>query len=162
MNSPGSSIVYLLFKTLHVLAVVMFIGNIATGVFWKAHADTSRDPRIIAHTMRGIIKSDRLFTIPGVFLIILAGVGMAVVGHIPIIRTSWTLAPIILFSISGIAFMAQVAPAQRRIAKLAEKAGTANEMDWTEYERLSRRWAISGWIALLTPLAALIVMVVKP
>lgn len=46
---------YVLFKVIHLLAVVAFVGNIAVGVFWKAVADRTNDPRIFAHTLRGII-----------------------------------------------------------------------------------------------------------
>ena len=53
-------------KLLHILGVVMFIGNITTGVFWHKHAERTRNPRLIAHAMEGVIRSDRLFTIPGV------------------------------------------------------------------------------------------------
>ena len=30
---------YLVLKSLHVLSVVLFLGNIITGVFWKFHGD---------------------------------------------------------------------------------------------------------------------------
>jgi len=45
---------YLALKLLHVLGVIVFLGNIITGIFWKAHADKSRDPRLIAHALDGI------------------------------------------------------------------------------------------------------------
>ena len=35
---------YLWLKFLHVLAVVMFLGNIVTGGFWHRHALRTRDP----------------------------------------------------------------------------------------------------------------------
>ena len=152
---------YLLLKSIHVLAVVMFLGNIATGVFWKTHADRTRDPRLIEHTLDGIIRSDRIFTVPGVFLIIAAGVGAALVGRLEMLGTGWILWPIVLFSISGIAFMARVAPLQRQMLDIA-RAGGAGQMNWMRYESLSRSWAIWGAIALLTPLAALFIMVMKP
>ena len=63
---------YLWLKVIHVLAVVLFLGNIITGVFWHKHAERTRDPRLIAHTMAGVIRSDRLFTMPGVFVILRA------------------------------------------------------------------------------------------
>ena len=56
-------------KLVHVIAVVLFLGNIITGVFWHKHAERTRDARLIAHTMAGVIRSDRLFTMPGVFVI---------------------------------------------------------------------------------------------
>ena len=45
---------FLWFKLIHIIAVIVFLGNIALGIFWKAIADQSRDPRIIAHTLRSI------------------------------------------------------------------------------------------------------------
>src|SRR3972149_3295805 len=65
---------YLAMKALPVLAVVLFLGNIITGLFWKAHGDRTADPRIISHTLQGIIRSDRWFTVPGLLLIIAFGV----------------------------------------------------------------------------------------
>ena len=68
---------YLVLKLLHVVAVIAFLGNITTGLFWHKHGARTRDPRILAHTMDGIIRADRLFTMPGVFAIILSGVAAA-------------------------------------------------------------------------------------
>ena len=50
---------YLALKLLHVVAVIVFLGNITTGLFWHAHAARTRDPKLLAHTMDGIIRSDR-------------------------------------------------------------------------------------------------------
>ena len=41
---------YALLKFVHVLAVILFLGNVITGLFWKAHADRTKDPKIIGHT----------------------------------------------------------------------------------------------------------------
>lgn len=149
-------------KTLHLLAVMLFLGNIITGLFWKTHADRSGDPRIIAHTLEGIIRSDRLFTIPGVVLIILFGLGTAMIGKLPILGTGWIWQSIILFSISGLAFMAQVAPLQRRLRQLALDATGGGAWDAAAYRRLSRRWEAWGLLAIATPLAAVVLMIVKP
>ena len=76
---------YLILKSLHVISVVLFLGNIITGVFWKVHADITGDLRARAQALDGIIKSDRLFTVPGVFAIIITGCGMAMHAHIPLL-----------------------------------------------------------------------------
>jgi uncharacterized membrane protein len=154
--------VYLALKLLHVAAVVLFLGNIFTGIFWKAHADRSGDPRIIAHALAGLIRSDRLFTVPGVVLIVLFGIGTATAGRLPLLRTGWILWSIILFSISGVAFGWQVAPLQRRMLALARAAADGGEFDRARYGALSRRWGLWGAVALLTPLAAMALMVLKP
>ena len=153
---------YLAMKTLHVLAVVLFLGNIITGLFWKAHGDRTADPRIIAHTLEGIIRSDRWFTIPGVVLIIGFGVAAAIIGRLPILGTGWIWQSIALFAVSGLAFMLQVAPLQRRLQKLASVGVGGGAWDQAAYRRLSRRWEFWGVVAILTPLAALVLMVYKP
>lgn len=153
---------YLGMKTLHVLAVVLFLGNIITGLFWKAHGDRTADPRIIAHTLDGIIRSDRWFTLPGVLLIVVFGVAAAIVGRLPILGTGWIWQSIILFTVSGLAFMLQVAPLQRRLRELASAGVGGGPWDQESYRRLSRRWEFWGVVATLTPLAALVLMVYKP
>jgi uncharacterized membrane protein len=149
-------------KTLHVLAVVLFLGNIITGLFWKAHGDRTADPRIVAHTLEGIIRSDRWFTIPGVVLIILFGVAAAVIGRLPILGTGWIWQSIALFTVSGLAFMLRIAPLQRRLHELASVGVGGGPWDQAAYQRLSRRWEFWGAVAIVTPLAALVLMVYKP
>jgi uncharacterized membrane protein len=149
-------------KTLHVLAVVLFLGNIITGLFWKAHGDRTADPRIIAHTLQGIIRSDRWFTIPGVVFIIVFGVAAAVLGRFPLLGTGWIWQSIVLFGISGLAFMFQVAPLQRRLLGLAAAGASGEQWEEKAYRRLSRRWEFWGIVAILAPLAAMGLMVYKP
>lgn len=153
---------YLGMKALHVLAVVLFLGNIITGLFWKAHGDRTGDPRIIAHTLEGIIRSDRWFTLPGVVLIMVFGVAAAIVGRLPILGTGWIWQSIALFTVSGLAFVLQVAPLQRRLRTLAASGMAGEPWDQEMYHRLSRRWELWGIVAILTPLAAMFLMVYKP
>ena len=153
---------YLALKTLHILAVVFFLGNIITGLFWKAHGDRTADPRIIAHTLEGIIRSDRWFTVPGVVFIVGFGVAAAILGELPILGTGWIWQSIVLFSVSGLAFMFQVAPLQRRLLAVAAAGVSGQGWDAMAYRQLSRRWELWGVVAILTPLAAMVLMVYKP
>jgi len=155
-------VTYLLFKLIHVIAVILFLGNIITGLFWKFHADGTRDPKVIAHAFEGIIRADRWFTIPGVIAIVVAGVGAAIWGHFPILGTGWIFWSIVLFAISGLAFSFKVSPLQVRIANLASAGMETKQMDWDLYHRLSRSWEFWGLVALLTPVAAVVLMVLKP
>jgi len=150
------------YKLFHVASVIAFLGNITTGLFWHAHAARTRDAKLLAHTMDGIIRSDRLFTIPGVIGIVVFGLAGAVHRGLPILHTGWILWTIVLFSISGLAFMARVAPLQRRLRELAGAAAEAGSFDFQAYHALARRWELWGAIALLTPLAGLALMVLKP
>ena len=153
---------YLALKVIHLLAVIMFFGNIVTGLFWKLLADGSHDPMIIAHALRAIIRLDRWITLPSIVLIVAAGVAAAMAAHLPILGTFWISASIALFTVSGIAFGVWVAPLQARMRVLAEAGATSDSMDWEAYRRLSRRWEFWGAVATLAPAVALVLMVVKP
>jgi len=153
---------YAWMKVLHIVAVVLFLGNIITGVFWHRHAARTRDPRLLAHTVEGVIRSDRLFTMPGVIVIIVTGVVAAMQAGLPLLRTGWILWSLVLFGISGLLFMFQVAPLQRKLHGLAQAGASQGSFDYHAYHRLAVRWEITGTIATLTPLIALALMVLKP
>jgi uncharacterized membrane protein len=153
---------YIALKVLHVAAVVIFLGNIVTGLLWKEHADETKDPVIIRHTIAGLIRTDRWFTIPGVILILISGVGAAAIGGLSLLGTRWILWGIILFSVSGIAYVARVAPLQRQMLQVARAGVESGNFDWDRYRALSRGWNVWGTIALLTPVLAMVAMIVKP
>lgn len=153
---------YLWLKLVHVLAVVMFVGNIVTGVFWHKHALRTRDPKLLAHAMDGVIRSDRLFTMPGVLLIIASGVFAAIQGGFPIFRTPWILWTLVLFGISGIVFGIRLTPLQKKMRSLAEAGAKSGAFDYVAYHRLSKQWDLWGAVATGTPLLGLALMVLKP
>jgi uncharacterized membrane protein len=153
---------YLWFKLFHVAAVVMFLGNIVTGLFWHGHATRTKDPRLLAHTMEGIIRSDRIFTIPGVIVITAMGFLAALHRGYPILRTGWIAATIVLFSLSGWAFGARVAPLQRALRDLARDGAAAGSFEYDRYHALARRWEFWGAVALGLPVAGFVLMVLKP
>lgn len=153
---------YLLYKVVHLIAVVAFLGNIVTGVFWHRHATRTGDARLIAHAMDGIIRSDRLFTVPGVVVIVASGLAGAVEGGLPILGTPWIFWTIVLFSVSGIVFAWRVAPLQRTLRAAAEAGARSGEFDAARYRALALRWEIWGAVAVITPLAGLVLMVFKP
>jgi len=153
--------IYLSLKLLHIASVVVFLGNILTGLFWAAHANRTRDFSIIASTFDGIIRSDRMFTIPGVIGILISGTAAAVVAGVPLLGTGWVFWPIVLFSISGIVYGMRVAPLQRRLHALAA-ALEDTKLRRESFEGMYRSWEAWGLIAMGTPAIALAIMVLKP
>jgi len=152
---------YLVLKLLHVGAVVMFLGNIVTGLFWHAHAARTRDPRLLHHAMDGILQSDRWFTNPAAALIAVTGVLTAIVGHLPILRTHWIAGGLALFILSGLVFVTRVTPIQKQLRDLA-RTGVTDAFDHPRYEALARQWELWGAVALLLPLGAFALMILKP
>ena len=153
---------YLVWKLIHVLGVVLFVGNITTGILWKVQADRTRNPVLIAHACAGLTRSDRFFTMPGVLLLVVAGIAAAIFGHFPILGTGWIFWSIVLLTISGLAFMLRVAPLQRRMHALADAGMETGQVDWAAYEAATRSWNAWGIVALLAPLVAVALMILKP
>ena len=150
---------YFYIKLIHVVFVIIFLGNITIGLFWKMFAEKTKDPDKIAFAFKGIIKADRYFTVPGVIVITIFGIAGAMHAGIPILGTGWILWSIILFSISGVVFMVKLVPLQKQLAALASDK---EKFNWDEYHKLSKQWDLWGYIALLTPWLATILMVIKP
>jgi uncharacterized membrane protein len=152
--------IYTLLKLFHIIAVIIFIGNIITGLFWMKQADKTGNLSIISFTIKGIIASDRIFTIPGVLIITVCGFSAAIYAGIPLLRTGWIFWPIVLFSLSGFAFAWKVAPLQKKISRLTE-VSVPGQFNRDIYRSYLKQWEKWGLIALLTPLAALTMMVLK-
>lgn len=153
---------YLTLKLIHVAAVVAFLGNIATGLFWHAHAARTRDPRMLHHAMDGIIRSDRWFTLPGVALIIVTGVLAAMNAGLPLLGTPWIAWSLLLFSLSGLIYGVFLVPLQVRLRTLAREGLQSGSFDYPRYHALARRWDLWGLVSLAAPLAAMVLMVLKP
>jgi uncharacterized membrane protein len=158
---------YLCLKALHVIGVVLFLGNIITAIFWKAHGDKlgdklggGGDPRARVQALDGIIRADKLFTSPGVLIILVTGVALVLVGHLSFLAP-WVLGSLALFGVAGGVFGARVKPLQKKLLANA-RAGLAGQWNESEYRELSKRWRFWGWVATIAPLLALILMVLKP
>lgn len=152
---------YSYFKLLHIIAVIVFLGNIFTGLFWMKWAVRSKDLKIINHTINGIIRSDKFFTIPGVLIITLFGIMAAIYGHFPVLGTPWILWSIVSFSLSGLAFTFKVAPLQKKLAKMTSIESAESEFNWSKFQLTYLAWDVWGLIALILPFAALVMMVLK-
>jgi len=136
-------------KLLHLLAVVIFLGNIITGLFWMHIAVKTKDLKIISHTIKGIIKADRLFTIPGVIVITVCGLLAAIYANYPILGSGWIFWSIIMFSISGIIFSYKVAPLQKKIYSLTMNKENDSGFDWTQFNKNISNGIYGDYLRLL-------------
>lgn len=125
------------------------------------NAFKTKDLRIISYSMNGVIKSDKIFTGPGVVLITFFGLYMAFEAGYPILRTGWIFWSIILFTISGLIYGIKVAPLQKKIYKLSFDNIDNSNFNWSELVSLYRQWEYWGLAALLTPVAATVLMTLK-
>ncbi len=152
---------YLLFKVVHLLAVVAFLGNIATGLFWMKWAYKSNNTSYMHHTVSGIIASDKLFTIPGVIILTTGGIAAAVKGGLPLLSTGWIFWSLILFSLSGLFFTVKVAPLQKKMKQYLETSITHNSYQQQHFKGIMKQRDFWGALALLTPLISFFLMILK-
>ena len=151
--------IYLVYKLLHITAVIIFLGNIFTGLFWMKQANRTNNLSIISFAIRSLIISDKWFTIPGVIVITAGGISGAIQGGIPLLKTGWIFWSIVLFTLSGIVFSAKLIPLQKKIYKVTLVA----EADFNRelYHTCLKQWEAWGFIALLTPVLAMVMMILK-
>jgi uncharacterized membrane protein len=148
------------FKFLHVVGVVVLVGNVTITAFWKAFSDLTRDPKIVAHAQRGVTVSDFIFTLIGIALIIIGGYGAALVKEMPLFSSFWLVSGQILFVISGLMWLGILIPLQIRQARLARSFAQGGEIP-AQYWRDARKWLVWGIAATVPLVAAVFVMVMK-
>lgn len=151
---------YFLLKSLHLVGVVMFLGNIIVTAWWKVAADRTKDPQIVAFAQRQVTLTDWIFTLGGVVLVLGGGVGTAAAGGLPL-STPWLAIGLALFVASGVIWIALLIPLQMRLARLARDFAAASTIP-AAYWRLERLWMGFGILATVLPLANVPVMVFKP
>jgi uncharacterized membrane protein len=151
---------YSLLKSLHVLGVVLFIGNIIITGWWKVMADRTRDPRIVAFAQRQVTLTDWVFTLGGVVLVMVGGPGNALMHGIPL-TTSWLLIGNGLFTASGLVWLAILVPLQIKLGRMAQAFADADAIP-ENYWLPERLWLWFGVLATVLPLAVIPVMVFKP
>jgi uncharacterized membrane protein len=152
---------YEAFKVVHLFGVVVFLGNIIVTAMWKAMADRTGDPRIIAYAQRLVTVTDWVFTAGGVALLVVGGYGMAAAVGLDVRHTTWLLWGQALLAVSGLIWVLVLIPTQIAQARLARTfAGGGSIPD--SYWRHGQRWMIWGIIATVVPLINLYVMVFKP
>ena len=152
---------YLLFKIIHLLAVVAFLGNITIGLFWMKWAYKTKNVSYLQHTVKGIIAADKIFTLPGVLVIVAGGIAAAIKGGYPMLSTGWIFWSIVLFTLSGIIFMAKVGPLQTKMKNYLEQNANSNNYDEARFAKYIKAWEFWGALSLVTPLLAFLLMILK-
>ena len=152
---------YDVFKLLHVVGVVVLVGNVTVTAFWKVFADRTGDPRLIAHAQHMVTVTDWVFTLGGIVLIYGGGFGAALVAGLDPFEPGWLLWGQLLFAVSGVIWLGVLVPAQVRQARQARAFAVGGAIP-EAYRRDGRRWLVWGIVATVPLVAAIWVMVAKP
>jgi uncharacterized membrane protein len=152
---------YLWLKTLHLLGVVLFLGNIIITGWWKFMADRTLNPQIIAFAQRQVTLTDYVFTAGGAALLLAAGWGNAALHGMDIFSMRWLSWGFWLFNLSGLIWVSILIPEQIRQARMAAIFTRTEEIP-DAYWRSVKKWYVWGSIATVLPLLNLYWMVFKP
>ena len=145
----------------HVLGVVLFLGNLIVTAVWKTVADRTKEARVVAFGQRLVTVTDLAFTATGAVLIAVSGHVLAdrfggVFGGPAWLTLGWSL-----FIAAGAIWLLVLVPVevmQERLARGFRDGGAIPDRYW----RLSRVWAVAGSVATVLPLVNIYLMVVKP
>lgn len=147
-----------LYKFLHVLGAVLFVGNIIVTGLWMYLSERSKQVAIIAFAARAVNWMDVAFTAPGVALVLLTGFIQAP-HHGGVFTESWITAGLILFALSGVVWLAALIPDQERMIRLSREPTKPLP---TEFFQTLHHWYAWGLIAILLPLGTLFLMIYQP
>lgn len=146
---------------IHILAAVIFMGNMITAAFWKTRADRSGNLEAIALTTRAVLQADYMFTGPGIVLLLVTGIWMVGLTDFARFQEPWLGSSLVLLIVTGVIWAGILLPLQIRLARLAREGAASGALD-PSYRRASRRWAMFGGIATLLPVVILFLMVLRP
>ncbi|MEF3302426.1 DUF2269 family protein [Paenibacillus sp. GYB003] len=144
----------------HIFGAFLFLGNIVTAAFWKIRADVTGNPVVIHRAAQNVMIADYAFTLPGLVLLTVSGIGMAVRTGALQSGFNWLALSLVLFAVTGALWLGILIPLQRsmiRHSKQSIEAGAVTE----PYRRASRYWAVFGTITTLLPVVILYFMVAK-
>jgi len=145
---------YLALKLVHILFAMVAVGTNFSYAFWLRLAGNDRDR--IAHTLESIHRLDMWLANPAYVIVLLAGIGMVVVGPYPI-TTPWILLAIALYVLVALLGITLYAPAVRR-----QRAAALADPNSTEYRAAARRSNLLGLVAVAIVTVIVVLMVLKP
>lgn len=151
----------IILRAIHLLGVVLFIGNLIISAYWKIRADQTHDSKFIVFAYREVIRTDYFFTLPGGAMILGGGCGMAWLLEYPFLQVPWLVWSFGLLMTAGVVWATVLAPTQRKMLRLAEEGLATGRID-PRLSRLSRIWYLVGSAATVLPLIAGFLMITQP
>ena len=156
---------YSALKILHILGIILFMGNIIVTGWWKTMADRTGDYRIIAFAQRQVTLTDWIFTLGGVLMVLAGGFGMVYTMNENMMQEihsqRWLWWGYHLFLVSGIIWVVILVPMQTILGRMARKFADTGDIP-DRYWLYSKIWLWAGILATVIPLANLYWMVIKP
>ncbi|HIF97702.1 MAG TPA: DUF2269 family protein [Myxococcales bacterium] len=148
---------YLVLKTLHLVAACIYLGVSVSNGHAKTRADGLRDPRASALALDFVVGQNRVFLLPASVVLLATGLGMAYVAGLPWVQ-GWLLGALLLFAALSV-LLGLAIRVEGQLLALAVDAEREESALPEAYWRLSQRWSALGAIATLGILLMLATMV---
>jgi uncharacterized membrane protein len=145
-------------KFLHIIGVIMFLGNIIISAFWRFNAERTGKSELISHAYKLTSLTDWIFTLPGVILI-------GITGHMlapkfgGIAAQPWIYHSYAMLTVSALIWLAGLLPIQLKQRRLMASDPLANLSP--QFKKLTLWWHILGLVATILPLVALFWMTAR-
>jgi uncharacterized membrane protein len=152
---------YEFLKFLHVIGVVLLVGNVTITAFWKVFADRTGDVNTIVYAQHLVTLCDWIFTLSGIVMILVGGYGMVAVRGLNVFEDEWLILGQLFFFVSGLIWLFVLVPIQVKQAGQARISSSSGSIPAT-YWRHGRLWLIWGIIATIPLVGAIYVMIAKP
>lgn len=151
---------YLLLKTLHILASTLLFGTGLGSAYYALRAWRSGEVQVIATTFRHLVTADWLFIATTAVFQPLSGLALAQIAGWPL-NQWWLLWSVGLFVFAGLCWL-PVLWLQIRVRDMAHEALQNGGELPQRANRYMRIWFALGWPAFLAFIAIFWLMVAKP
>ncbi|MFW5449959.1 MAG: DUF2269 family protein [Methylophagaceae bacterium] len=149
-----------LHRLLHILGVVLFLGNIIVTGIWMFLATRTKNQQIIHFSAKATHWMDVFFTGPGAILILANGLWMSTNWGPPpfgFLNIGWLLISLALFVLSGVIWFYLI-----YLQECLIQATLDDDRYLSEFKPLIIRWYLWGSMAIILPLVSMSLMVLKP
>jgi uncharacterized membrane protein len=147
---------YLFVKLFHILFAIIGIGFNLSYVVWLMKAQ--KEEKHLLFILRGIKFLDDWFANPAYILTLLSGLLMCWIADYDLLKTTWLLYPLVLFSIMGIIGFGFYSPALKKQIRMLELHGNDSDL----YKKADKKQIRIGVILFVLAIAILSIMVIKP
>lgn len=159
--TPGDS-TYTVLRVLHILGAMLFLGGLATGIFWKVGADRSNNAPFAARVHRRLRRADGWIIVPSAFVTFAAGYAMirffgSRIGAHPV-----ALAGLILMFTALAAWYFGMRPLAAKLATEAEACEKNGQPLSVEYGKRSFAWVALALFANALVVLVAVLMILKP
>ncbi len=151
---------YIWYLLLHILGVVLFVGNIIVSGVWMLLSERAGKPDVLRFSVVVVNWADVFFTAPGIILIVLNGLTLATQWG-GIFGVFWVTAGATLFAMSGVVWGVFLIRYQDKMIKIISEEPLGTELS-AEFYSILHSWYFWGLVATILPVVTMMLMVVKP